>query len=92
MASATPTMVISMKQAQAVAFELGVTLPRKDNGWRKVGNVRLCRLPEKMRKGKKNAKAYRLTAPTVKELDKFYAIANENGRSVCIVYKTENEE
>lgn len=86
MASETPTMALSTKQAQAVCKDLGVSLPRKDNGWRKVGNVRLCRLPKRMRKSKRNAKAYRLTAPTVDELRSFQTLANENGKSVCIAW------
>jgi len=89
MASGTPTMALSSKQAQAIAKELGVALPRKDNGWRKVGNVRLCRLPLRMRKSGRNAQAYRLTAPTSDELSQFFSVANENGRSVCIVYKND---
>jgi len=91
MASETPTMALSTKQATAIAKELGVAMPRRDNGWRKVGNIRLCRLPLRMRKAKRNAQAFRLTAPTSEELSKFFDIANDNGRSVCIVYKTEEE-
>lgn len=82
-------MALSIRQAKAVADVLGISLPRKDNGWRKVGNFRLCRLPDRMRKAKHNAQAYRLTASTAEELAQFYAVANANGKSVCIVYKTE---
>ena len=91
MASETPTMALSTAQAQAVAKEMGVVIPRKNNGWRKVDNVRLCRLPQRMRKSGRNAQAYRLTATTSEELSKFFGVANEHGRSVCIVYKTEGE-
>lgn len=91
MASATPTMALSTKQATAVAKELGISLPRKDNGWRTSGPYRLCRLPLRFRKNKRNAHAYRLTAPTAKDLDRFFGTVNANGRSVCIVYQTLTE-
>lgn len=92
MASQTPTMALSTKQAQAVCKELGVALPRKNNGWRKVGNVRICRLSLNFRKSRRNAQAYRLTAPTPEELSRFFGVANANGRSVCIVYQTPSED
>ena len=89
MASTTPTIAISTAQAAAICKELGITMPKKDNGWRKVGNIRICRLPKRMRKSKKNAQAYRVTAPTAEELYPYQRVADEYGRAVCIVYQTE---
>jgi len=82
-------MALSMAQAKAVAQKLGVDLPKKDNGYRKSSPFTLRRLPLAFRKAKKNAPAYRLSATTAKELEPFLAVAGEHGRSVCIVYKNE---
>jgi hypothetical protein len=86
----TPIMEISAAQAIAIATKLGVTVPKKDNGWRKIGNFTLRRLPEAFRKNKAHAKAYRLSAPTVEELRNYVSIANRCGRNVVITLHSEN--
>jgi hypothetical protein len=87
MASKTPTMPLSTSQARAVAEEMGIALPMKDNGRKEVGNLKLRRLPKIFRGKGKNAVSYRLSAPTANELNKFFDIANKHGKSVCITYK-----
>ncbi|MFW5871476.1 MAG: hypothetical protein ACOCUT_00060 [bacterium] len=85
--SKNAVMAISTKQAKAVAKAHKVRFPCKDNGWVKIGQVTLRRLPAAFRKSRKNAKAYRLTAKNHEELSEFYDIVNAHGTSACIVWK-----
>ncbi len=91
MATKNATMALSTAQAKAIAKDQEVRFPRKDNGWVVFGNARLCRLPKRMRKSGRNAKAYRLTAKHHDHLAPVLAIASENGKVACIVYRTEED-
>lgn len=90
MATKNATMSLSTSQAQAIAKAEGVKFPRKDNSWVKLGDaVTLKRLPKAFRKKGRNAEAYRLTAPNHADLERFFGIAEANGRTAVIVYRTE---
>lgn len=84
------TMAISKKQAIAVAKSVGARVPDKDNGWIKIENAILRRLPNAFRKRKAKAHAYRLSAKNHEELSKFHKLIDENGRNACIVWRNED--
>ena len=84
------TMALSQKQALAVASSVGVAVP-KGSGSVKFGNVTLRRLSAPFRKHKANAQAFRLTAPNHADLSQFHSIVDGAGRSVCIVWKNDDE-
>lgn len=84
------TMALSKKQALAVAKSVGVEFPEANNGWVKVGNAILRRLPLAFRKHKVNAQAYRLSAKDHADLSQYHRIVDENGKSVCIVWRDED--
>ena len=92
-----PTVELSQQQARAVAAQMGVKLPAKDNSSSKVDDLILRRLPMAFRKTVKRNKygdtakgcAYRLQATTKEQLYPFWEAINANGKSRCICYPTD---
>jgi len=82
------TILLSKKQAQAIAEALGEKAPEKPNQRIKVGEIVLWHMPVFFRKksGCDKGKCFNLNSENANDLRPFLKVADENGRRAVLSY------